>query len=160
MSLLTCCFWWFLLGLLIGWLLNWLLSRMIRKEPPSSTASRTTYSPPASAATSSTKGVDLNAARAAGFSLRHVDDLQVIEGIGPKIDELLRINGVTTFAQVARMTPAELRAVLDRGGPHFNMANPSTWPHQATLALENRWSELKKVHHELTGGGSTPTSNL
>jgi uncharacterized protein (DUF885 family) len=36
--------------------------------------------------------IDVGAARAAGFNMKHADDLTIIEGIGPKSDELLRAN--------------------------------------------------------------------
>ena len=32
MSGLGCCFWWFLLGILLGWLGSWLLGKVLAKE--------------------------------------------------------------------------------------------------------------------------------
>jgi len=166
MSPLACCFWWFVLGVVLGWLLNWLLSRWLRSEPPA--APRTLAAPAEAAAEAGEtprealvhaaaappgRIIDVGAARAAGFNIKHDDDLTIIEGIGPKIDELFHANGVGTFAQVARLSVPEMLAILDRGGPNFQLANPGSWARQAALASENRWAELKRLQEELISGG-------
>jgi predicted flap endonuclease-1-like 5' DNA nuclease len=96
--------------------------------------------------------IDVGAARSAGFNLKHADDLTIIEGIGPKTDELFRSHGVTGFAQLAQLSTADMLAILDQGGPHFKFANPVSWAQQASLASENRWGELKALQEELIGG--------
>jgi predicted flap endonuclease-1-like 5' DNA nuclease len=55
------------------------------------------------------------------------DDLQRIEGIGPKISGLLQAAGIT-------------------------IADPATWPEQARLAAAGRWDELEILQEELKGG--------
>jgi predicted flap endonuclease-1-like 5' DNA nuclease len=80
------------------------------------------------------------------------DDLTIIEGIGPKIAELLRQHGVETFAALAAMAPAALQAILDKGGSRFRMAVPDTWPEQALLAGQARWSELKALQETMRAG--------
>jgi hypothetical protein len=42
--------------------------------------------------------------------------------------------------------------ILERGGPHFQLANPGSWARQAALASENRWAELKRLQEELISG--------
>ena len=96
--------------------------------------------------------IDVGAARSAGFNLKHADDLTIIEGIGPKTEELFRSHGVTGFAQLAQLATADMLAILDQGGPHFKFANPVSWARQASLAAENRWAELKALQDELIGG--------
>ena len=96
--------------------------------------------------------IDVGAARSAGFNLKHADDLTIIEGIGPKTDELFRSHGVTGFAQLAQLATTDMLAILDQGGPHFKFANPVSWAQQASLAAENRWAELKALQDELVGG--------
>jgi predicted flap endonuclease-1-like 5' DNA nuclease len=97
--------------------------------------------------------IDLAAARAAGFtSIKNADDLEIVEGIGPKIAELLHADGVKTFAQLAAMTPAQIQPLLDKAGPNFKLANPETWPDQADLAARNRWTALKAMQDGLTAG--------
>jgi predicted flap endonuclease-1-like 5' DNA nuclease len=125
---------------------------------PSSTSAETFVSsaPPASAGTPMrpppSRVIDVGAARAAGFNLKHADDLTIIEGVGPKTDELFRSHGVTGFAQLAQLVPADMQVILDEGGPHFKFAKPATWARQASLASENRWAELKALQEELVGG--------
>lgn len=96
--------------------------------------------------------IDLTAARAAGFSLTHADELEIIEGIGPKIAELLRADGIDTFAALARTAPAAIQAILDKAGPNFRMANPATWPEQSGLAASNQWQALKALQDRLNAG--------
>lgn len=180
MTSLGCCIWWFVLGLLLGWLLNWLLSRLLRRDDGDSTrygrsASLSAEPAPASGMQTARapagepeafaavprpeyapRTIDLGAARAAGFDLRSVDDLTIVEGIGPKIDELLHQAGIDTFARLARARIDELQAILDGGGAHFRLANPGTWPQQAALAADNRWHELKRLQDELIGGIEPP----
>ena len=96
--------------------------------------------------------VDLAAAKKAGFALKNANDLTVIEGIGPKINELFNNAGVKTFAQLSKQTILQMRKVLDDGGSRFRIANPSTWGQQAALAAENKWNELKKLQDNLSGG--------
>jgi predicted flap endonuclease-1-like 5' DNA nuclease len=113
-------------------------------------AKKTTAKPKAAPAKSMT--IDLAAAKAAGIAIKSVDDLTVIEGIGPKINELFKDNGLKTFAQVATATVPQMRAILDKGGARFRIANPSTWAKQAKLAANNKWKELKKLQDDLSGG--------
>ncbi len=96
--------------------------------------------------------IDLSAAKAAGFNLKSPDDLEIIEGIGPKIAELFYQSGVTTFRQLADITPAQIQTILDKAGPNFRMANPETWPEQADLAARNRWATLKSLQQALNAG--------
>jgi predicted flap endonuclease-1-like 5' DNA nuclease len=97
--------------------------------------------------------VDVAAARSAGFaSIKGPDDLEIVEGIGPKIAELLNNAGVKTFAQLAAMSPAQIQPILDAAGPNYRIADPETWPDQADLAARNRWSALKAMQDGLTAG--------
>jgi predicted flap endonuclease-1-like 5' DNA nuclease len=100
-----------------------------------------------------TAPIDLAAARAAGFStIKGEDDLEIVEGIGPKIAELFHAKGVKTFAQLAAMTAPQIQPMLDEAGPNFRLANPETWPDQADLAARNRWAALKAMQDGLTAG--------
>lgn len=105
-----------------------------------------------SAAPSASMAIDVAAAKAAGFTLKNANDLTVVEGIGPKINELFHNSGIKTFAALAEATVPQMRAILDAGGSRFRIANPSTWAQQAALAAENKWTELKKLQNALSGG--------
>jgi large subunit ribosomal protein L17 len=80
------------------------------------------------------------------------DDLKLIEGVGPKIADLLINGGISTFAQLASSTPEAIQEILDAAGSQYNIHNPSTWPAQAQLAADGKWDELKTLQDELLGG--------
>jgi len=96
--------------------------------------------------------LDKTAATAAGFKLRGPDDLTVIEGIGPKINGLFNAAGFYTFAQVSKMSQAQMQKILDDAGPRFRLARPDTWAQQADLANNNKWAELKTLQDHLKHG--------
>jgi predicted flap endonuclease-1-like 5' DNA nuclease len=96
--------------------------------------------------------LDVAAAKQAGFDVKGADDLAVIEGIGPKIAELMHQKGIHTFMQLAALTPAQIQPLLDEAGPQYRMANPETWPEQAELAARNRWSALRSLQDVLIAG--------
>ena len=96
--------------------------------------------------------IDVAAAKAAGFDMKGPDDLEIIEGIGPKIAQLMRQHGITTFVQLATASPAEIAAILEKGGPNFRIANPGTWPEQAGHCVRNDWAGLKRLQDRLTAG--------
>ena len=78
------------------------------------------------------------------------DDLTRIEGVGPKISQVLYAAGITTFAQVAANDVETLRQVVKEGG--VRIAYPDTWPEQAALAAEGDWQGLKALQSTLKGG--------
>lgn len=58
------------------------------------------------------------------------DNLKLIKGIGPKIEKLLKDNGITTFAQLADTELSRLQNLLSQAGWE-KIADPTTWPEQA-----------------------------
>jgi len=80
------------------------------------------------------------------------DDLKKIEGIGPKISQILNENGILTFAQLAQTEVSKLREILQEAGPRFRMMEPESWPEQAGLAAKGAWEDLAKLQDELDGG--------
>lgn len=138
LQLILCNLWWLLLGALLGWLASWLLGR-----------GRLAASIAVAAAA---PGIDYAAAKAAGFVVSGADNLEIIEGVGPKIAHLLRSNGVGTFALLAAASQTALREILKKGGPAYDIANPETWPEQAGLAAQNRWQDLRKLQDSLDAG--------
>lgn len=80
------------------------------------------------------------------------DDLKLVEGIGPKIEQLCNAIGVWTFDQLASTSVENLQKMLQDGGPAYRTADPATWPHQAQLAAEGKWDELKTYQERLVGG--------
>ena len=80
------------------------------------------------------------------------DDLKKIEGIGPKIEQLLNDGGFLTFAQLADGPTEKIQEILTAAGPRYTIHNPGSWSRQAALARDGQWDELKTLQDELTGG--------
>jgi predicted flap endonuclease-1-like 5' DNA nuclease len=80
------------------------------------------------------------------------DDLTKIEGIGPKIAELLVKDGIVTFENLAKTEVAKVKAILDKAGSKFQMHDPATWAEQAKLAAAGNWEKLAKLQDELKAG--------
>jgi predicted flap endonuclease-1-like 5' DNA nuclease len=80
------------------------------------------------------------------------DDLKIVEGIGPKIEELFQNEGIKTWKMLAETSIEKLKAILEKGGERFKLHNPSTWAKQAKYAYEGKWDELKRWQDELDGG--------
>ncbi len=80
------------------------------------------------------------------------DDLKVIEGVGPKIEELLNADGIRTFARLASSDPKHLSRLLSAAGARFQIHDPASWPQQAALARDGHWEELATVQERLLGG--------
>ncbi len=83
---------------------------------------------------------------------KEADDLTKIEGIGPKINELLQNAGINTFADLAEIEVDKVKEILENAEGNFKSHDPETWPAQAKLASEGKWDELKKWQDELDGG--------
>ena len=79
------------------------------------------------------------------------DDLTVIEGIGPMMAQALHEAGIGTFAQLAATDADKLRDILQEQ-PRLRLADPTTWPQQASLAAAGQWDEFKQLTARLQGG--------
>ena len=80
------------------------------------------------------------------------DDLKKLEGIGPKLEQILNAAGLQNFTQLAAMTPAEIKPILDAAGNQFRMHDPKSWPYQAELAAKGEWERLKEYQNLLISG--------
>ncbi len=80
------------------------------------------------------------------------DDLEMIEGIGPKIAKLLHEAGITSFAQLADTDVPKLKGILISANLRVN--DPTSWPEQAKLAAGGKLDELKQLQDQLKGGRS------
>lgn len=80
------------------------------------------------------------------------DDLKIVEGIGPKIEELLNNASIYTFAELANTPSTRIKEILDAAGPRFQIHDPTTWPQQSAMARDGKWDELKKWQDELYKG--------
>jgi predicted flap endonuclease-1-like 5' DNA nuclease len=78
------------------------------------------------------------------------DDLTRLEGIGPKVHQVLKKAGITTFAQLASADKPKLRETLDAAGYRF--MDPEGWIEQAKLAAEGKFEKLEALQGKLKGG--------
>jgi predicted flap endonuclease-1-like 5' DNA nuclease len=86
------------------------------------------------------------------FAPEKTDDFKIIEGIGPKIEELINKEGIHTYEQLSNTNPIRIANLLKNAGPRFQMHNPGSWPQQAKLAHEQKWEELKILKDKLLAG--------
>lgn len=86
-----------------------------------------------------------------GFS-SNPNDLKIVEGIGPKIEGLLKNAGINTWSELAATSVDRLKEILADAGERYRLAEPSTWPKQAELAAAGKWDELKEYQKFLNGG--------
>ena len=80
------------------------------------------------------------------------DDLEIIEGIGPKIAQVLAANGITTFAQLAGAKADAITEMLKASGGRFSLANPASWAEQSALLRDGKMDEFKALTDALVGG--------
>jgi len=80
------------------------------------------------------------------------NDLKKIEGIGPKIEEILKTKGILTFEQLAKTSTKQLYQLLHKAGNRFTMHQPDSWPEQAALAANGQWKDLQELQEQLNGG--------
>jgi predicted flap endonuclease-1-like 5' DNA nuclease len=147
--------WGLLVGFLLEWLCDWIFWRKARPSDYAAGLSSSGFSASSSVATA-TAGANASAGNGGslppGIAAFSQDDLGAIEGIGPKIAELLRAAGISNFSQLAATPMAKLVSILDAGGPRFKLANPGTWGEQAALAAKNDWVGFDKIKKELVAG--------
>lgn len=80
------------------------------------------------------------------------DDLTVVEGIGPKIQQLLHENAIKTWLQLSKTSVDALQAILTSAGEKYRIHEPRTWPKQAEMAAAGKWDELQQYQEYLDGG--------
>jgi len=83
---------------------------------------------------------------------RNPNDLKIIEGIGPKIEQLLKDAGIESWAMLAQTKVEVLRNILEEAGSRYKMHNPASWPEQAKLAHQGKWEALIQLQDKLMGG--------
>ena len=102
----------------------------------------------------STPAIVFNAGEAKAIFGRTVkeNDLTIVEGIGPKIQELLHKGGVHTWKSLSETAVSRCQEILDGAGSAYAVHKPGSWPEQAKFAYEGRWKELKDWQDDLDGG--------
>lgn len=119
----------------------------------SSIAATTVSTPPAAAPKSTTTG------KVKGYAGLLNTNLQIVEGVGPKMESILQENGINNWSELASNSETSLRAVLDKYGDKYRIIDPNSWAAQASLAAAGDWNGLSKMQRELDGGKATTGNN-
>jgi DNA-directed RNA polymerase subunit beta' len=86
------------------------------------------------------------------------DDLTIIEGIGPRVSNVLRAAGINSFDSLAASDVSQLRAILRAEG--LGYMDPATWPQQAALAAAGETEDLTALQTRLKGGRRSGSDDL
>jgi predicted flap endonuclease-1-like 5' DNA nuclease len=79
-----------------------------------------------------------------------LDDLTLIEGIGPVIARLLLAKGITSFTKLAEADPQDLTRFMKEA--NLRLANTTSWSEQARLAAAGDFEGLRTYQSRLKGG--------
>lgn len=82
----------------------------------------------------------------------NLDDLKIVEGIGPKIEGLLNDAGISSWEDLANAELDKLRDILAAAGSRYAVHDPGTWAKQSALCVKGDWDELKAYQDALDGG--------
>ncbi len=91
----------------------------------------------------------LNLARAIFGKQIMNNDLTVIEGITPKIEQLLHSHNIATWENLSKCSIHRCRQIMYTEDEELQFIDPVTWPEQARLAFQGRWIELYDWQEQL-----------
>ncbi len=81
-----------------------------------------------------------------------LDDLQMLDGIGPKVQEALYNEGVTSFAHLASLSLRELEYIVQERQRVRIVGSTSTWIQQAKLAALGDFEGLRELQSRISHG--------
>lgn len=116
----------------------------VRKTTPKKVVTKPVAKTPAKPKTTTTK--------TPAITKRQMEDLKVVEGVGPAIEKILKNNSIKTLEDLSKARIATLRNILTEAGNRFRFHKPDTWARQARLAAAGRWKELEQLQQSLDGG--------
>tara|TARA_R110002050_G_scaffold536_7_gene3826 strand:- start:8272 stop:8823 length:552 start_codon:yes stop_codon:yes gene_type:complete len=76
------------------------------------------------------------------------NDLKIVEGIGPKIQQLFNSFNIKTWKDLSETSVDKCQEILGSGGTRYKIHDPASWPMQAKMAYEGKWKELHKWQEE------------
>ena len=77
------------------------------------------------------------------------EDLKVVEGIGPKIELLLKESGIKGLKDLSIVPVEDLREILAKGGTRYRLNDPTSWPEQARLLVSGELDKFKSFTSNL-----------
>lgn len=78
------------------------------------------------------------------------DRLQIIEGLGPKMEAFLQRLSVNTWTDLARQDSSWLKIKLEEMDPKYRILQTDSWPIQAAMARDGQWDELIQLQKVLS----------
>lgn len=89
--------------------------------------------------------LDLNAkkpkqatAKPSAAKASNKDDLTLISGVGPKVEEMLNTLGITSYADVTALSPKEITAKMEKVDIRNRRFDTSNWPKQAASLMKKK----------------------
>ena len=95
---------------------------------------------------------DLERGRAVFGKAIKIDDLKIVEGIGPVLERVFNAAGIETWVQLAETPASRLREILVAADDRHRIHNPDTWPRQSELAALGEFEALKALQDSLNAG--------
>ena len=95
---------------------------------------------------------DAKAAKTAMGKKIEKDDLKIVEGIGPKIQELFHNFDIKTWKALSEISANRCQEVLNSGGKRYRIHDPASWPMQAKMAHEGHWEQLAEWQEKHRAG--------
>ncbi len=86
------------------------------------------------------------------FHYESEEDLKVIEGIGPKVENILKANHIYSYVDLATTPVSALLSLLEENPEIGQFHEPQSWPQQSLLAAQGRWVDLEALKADLHGG--------
>ncbi len=80
------------------------------------------------------------------------NDLKIVEGIGPKIEELFHNFDIKTWKALSETSADTCQEVLNSGGKRYRIHDPASWPMQAKMAYEGHWKQLAEWQEKHRAG--------
>jgi predicted flap endonuclease-1-like 5' DNA nuclease len=102
--------------------------------------------------TSRAKTISKPSAKAKTKKSKSKIDFTVIEGVGPKIKQLLQKAGYKSFEDLSKAKVKDLRQILNNAGSRYQMHNPSQWAKQARFAAKDQWTKLNEFQATIKNG--------
>jgi predicted flap endonuclease-1-like 5' DNA nuclease len=81
-----------------------------------------------------------------------LDDLTVVVGVGTVIESLCHGIGIRTWWDLATTETSLLRTMLRDAGGSVAGNDPTSWPEQARLLAEGRWTEFRVLADAVAAG--------
>lgn len=83
------------------------------------------------------------------ISEKEMNDIQKINGIGPKLEEVLHGSNIKSFQDILDTPMDTLKDIIKNAGSNFSLIDPSTWHDQAAIAVRGAWDEFEKFQDNM-----------